>query len=158
MPHALEELSAALDDIVHRSMRIRLECGRPFGLRSLEALSLEILLQQEQEGNLVVNPTQISSSLGVRSPVLSPVLASLELRGYTQKRKDEKDRRCHLVSLTDRGRKVACDFAADKQKKCREMAEFFGEADAREFTRLLKRLSDYMERTEAQPRKEGESP
>ncbi len=145
-----QQLNRAMDNVMQRSMRRRLVCGRPFGLRSLEALVLEILLHNEQEGGTTTSPSQICAELGTQGPVLSPVLASLELRGYTTKKCDEADRRCRLVSLTDQGREIATAFVQDKERKSREMVDVLGEADAREFIRLLNRLSEYVDRLDAE--------
>ncbi|MBR5559773.1 MAG: winged helix-turn-helix transcriptional regulator [Oscillospiraceae bacterium] len=157
MKRTLEQkLNDVLDQIMHHSMRTRLTYGRPFGLRSLEALCLEILLKQEKAGKQGSNPSQISASMQVRGPVVSPVLSSLEKQGYIQRRQDQNDRRCRLVFLTEQGRNVAQQFTDGKHQRCSAMVEYLGEEDAREFIRILNRLSEHME--QSKPFEEGGKP
>jgi len=151
-----EQLDRALEEVAHRSMRHRLTRGRPFGLRSLEALALEVLLKEEQQKNFEITPSRLSTGMEVQSPVLSPVLTSLEKLGHISCRRDENDRRSRLISLTKQGREVAGRFAAEKKKKCSEMVAFLGEQDAREFARLLHRLTEYMDREAEKEEKGGD--
>lgn len=149
MPNPQEQqLNQALDRVMHHFMRTRLTYGRPFGLRSLEALALEILLKDELKGGSGLNPSQISTAMRVRGPVVSPVLASLQRCGHLEMHKDKTDRRCRVVQLTPQGREIAMEFARDKASRCRDMVEFFGKEDAAEFTRLLGRFSDFMEQAD----------
>lgn len=142
------QLHLALEKLLYRNARRRMACGRPYGLRSLEILTLETLLSCEREGE--VTPSVISAKMEMKNPVLSPVLASLEEKGCLQLCRDARDRRRRLVTLTDRGRSMACDFAAKKQQECRGLAAFLGETDTRELTRLLERLNHYAEQQELQ--------
>jgi len=147
MPTELEqELGEAIGKLLQGSMRVRMMSGRPYGLRGLEATALETLLKLEQTSDpRGVSPSRISGDMGVQGPVLSPVLTSLEERGYIQRRTDENDRRCSCVSLTDQGREVGQRFAHHKEETNHALAQYLGEHDSRELTRLLGKLAIFVE-------------
>ena len=138
-----QQLHRALEALLHQNTRLRLACGRPYGLRSLEILALEALFSLDDQAEMT--PSCISAWMKIQNPVLSPVLAELEKKGYLQSRRDDRDRRRRLLSLTQKGREVARDFYDRKQADCRDMTAFLGEADAAELARLLGRLAQYQE-------------
>ena len=84
-----EKLGQSIETLIRNSTRLRLLRGKPFGLRGLEVGVLDTLLKREKMGETNgTNPSRISVEMGVQGPVISPVLASLEKKGYICRRQD----------------------------------------------------------------------
>ena len=73
-------------------------CARVVGLTSARLDFLTILLDHERI------QVQIASILCVTEPVVSVMVRELERLGWVSRRRAPYDRRCKIVSLTDKGR------------------------------------------------------
>lgn len=102
---------------------------------------------------------ELSAAMGVSSARMAAAVNSLERKGDVVRAPDETDRRRVQVVLTDAGKErlLACQKQA-KRKLGRVLSEL-GEADVREFLRIIRRLTAIAEadqRADSEPRKTSE--
>lgn len=74
---------------------------------------------------------------------MTDILTSLEEKGLIQRRKDEKDRRRVVVSLTKEGQAEAQKMRAYIREEYRGLFEILGKKDTEELIRLLKIVLAY---------------
>ncbi len=72
---------------------------------------------------------------------LSVIIKRMEFKGLIEKKKDENDKRCTIVCLTAKGRKLAEATENELISGIGYVVDELGEDDAREFLRLLKKLN-----------------
>ncbi|MDO5423102.1 MAG: MarR family transcriptional regulator [Eubacteriales bacterium] len=89
---------------------------------------------------------QIARELGLSASRGTNILNSLEKKGLVIRRNDAEDRRKVYISLTEEGKKTMMahynEFVSDFEEVFREL----GEEDAKEYIRILKRLTEIMEK------------
>lgn len=94
----------------------------------------------KHEGNVI--PSDISNEMGISSARIAAALNNLEGKGLITRRIDTDDRRRILVNLTDLGREQVRKQYQMLMKITTSMLQYLGENDAREFLRIMKKLSD----------------
>lgn len=151
---ATDQLMVVVDKLMRGSIRMKMGTGRPYGLRPLEMQALEALYcaQKKEEE---VTPSILSGTMEIHSPILSPILTSLEQGGYLIRRNDREDRRRINLSLTSKGTKTAAAFVAHKSESARRMADYFGEEDTLELIRLAQKLNGFLAEQYAPPSMRG---
>lgn len=116
-------------------------------------MSVLRLLAKEQRQ---MNAGEISRELGMTTPRLAAVLNSLERKKMIGRREDPGDKRRVNVLLTDAG----SDFCEEKKQGARRymarLLAYLGEADAREYIRLMRRINEAM--AELAPLEDKEEP
>lgn len=100
-----------------------------------------VLAYLAKHGGSVI-PSEISNEMGISSARIAATLNSLEAKGLVTRRIDERDRRRILVELTDSGRHREAAHAKHMLDVMVHMLEDLGEEDAKEFLRILKKLSN----------------
>ena len=88
-----------------------------------------------------VLPGEISNEMGISSARIAATLNTLEAKGLVTRRIDERDRRRILVELTEAGRQREAVHAKHMLDVMVQMLKDLGEEDAKEFLRILKKLS-----------------
>lgn len=88
--------------------------------------------------------SEISSAVGISSGRLATVLRALEEKGQIERRRDEADRRCVWVVISESGsRRLECEYS-----KCIEFVagilSELGEEDACELVRIFGRFTDVL--------------
>lgn len=89
-----------------------------------------------------VLPSELSVAMDASSARVATALNGLESKGYIERRVDKADRRKIKVSLTDVGKKIMEDHHEDMRKKIEMILMELGEGDAREFIRIVTRITD----------------
>ena len=85
--------------------------------------------------------SEISNEMGISSARIAATLNTLEAKGLVTRRIDERDRRRILVELTEAGRQREAVHAKHMLDVMVQMLKDLGEEDAKEFLRILKKLS-----------------
>ncbi len=107
--------------------------------RSMQGEPLVLQYIALQEG--AVLPSEISSTMGISSARIAATLNSLESKGLITRRIDLSDRRRILVDLTPDGRVQAEKHYQMVLKNVAGMLSALGEHDAKEYVRIVGRLS-----------------
>ena len=102
-----------------------------------EAFALQYIAEHEEE----VLPSKISSEMNVTSSRIAQTLNSIENKGYIIREIDKDDRRRVLVKLTPEGRKEAEKHREKVLAAAAEILESLGEHDAKEYIRIISRLT-----------------
>ena len=87
-------------------------------------------------------PGEISSEMNVSSARIATALNSLEGKGLITRRIDPSDRRRILVSLTPEGKAASDEHHRAVIAQAAKMLSLLGEHDAREFLRIIRKLSE----------------
>lgn len=87
---------------------------------------------------------EISRQLNMTTSRIAAVLGSLQKKGFITRETDSEDKRRVLVELTQRGRDFRAERKADALRHMQQMLMRLGEDDAREFVRLMKRMSEIL--------------
>jgi DNA-binding MarR family transcriptional regulator len=95
-----------------------------------------------------LKPGQLLEELVLTSGALSSCLDRLESRGLIDRRRDEKDGRARLVSLTDSGRMLIDSAVEARFTKAAEVTDGLSATDKRRFYDMLSRIERGAERVE----------
>lgn len=100
-----------------------------------------VLLFISQRGGKVI-PSDISNEMGISTARVAAALNSLEKKGLIKRRIDAEDRRRILIDLTDSGKEQVKNHYSMVLSMVKNMLQFLGEKDAKEFIRIMKRLAE----------------
>lgn len=103
------------------------------------------ILDYLERKNQTVMPGELSSMMGGSTARTAIALRNLEQKGYINRDIDKADRRKILVSLTEDGRKLTLDERAEMVRRMNSVVEALGEADVREFIRIVDRIVEISE-------------
>jgi len=87
-------------------------------------------------------PGAISRDLGLSTGRTAIALKSLEKKGMISRNVSETDRRCVVVKITEAGRASAEAFRMKVLDSTESVLRRLGEEDAREYVRILRRISE----------------
>lgn len=93
-----------------------------------------------QEGDVL--PSEISAAMNASTARVAMALKSLEGKGLIERRNDVSDRRKVKVSLTKHGKKVIFKQHEEMVKKMERILVELGEPDAREYLRIIGRMTE----------------
>ncbi len=100
-----------------------------------------VLFFISQNGGKVI-PSDISNEMGISSARVAAALNSLEKKGLIIRKIDTEDRRRILIDVTDSGREQVDNHYRMVMNMIKNMLQYLGENDAREFIRIMKRLAE----------------
>ncbi|MBR3794570.1 MAG: winged helix DNA-binding protein [Clostridia bacterium] len=87
---------------------------------------------------------EISRLLNMTTSRIAAVLGSLEKKAFITRRTDPEDKRRVLVALTEKGRAFYAERKEEVRRHVKMMLMRLGEDDAREYVRLMKRISEIL--------------
>lgn len=94
-------------------------------------------------------PTALSNCFHLSTARVTNILNSLERKGYVGRTRDERDRRRVIVRVTEAGKDYAAERYQDAIADLMELLTMLGEADAREYLRLMKKISTLLQEQDA---------
>lgn len=100
------------------------------------------ILQYINLRNEDVIPSEISNEMSISTARIAAALGNLESKGLITRQIDINDRRRILVSLTPEGKEIAEKQHQDVLKNVTQMLQSLGEYDAKEYVRIIGRLSE----------------
>ncbi len=100
-----------------------------------------VLFFISQKGGKVI-PSDISNEMGISSARVAAALNGLEKKGLIVRKIDAEDRRRILIDLTDLGKEQVKNHYRMIMNMVKNMLQYLGENDAREFIRIMKRLAE----------------
>ena len=100
-----------------------------------------VLFYLSRQGDSVL-PGDISTVMNISSARIAVALNGLEKKGLITRRIDKTDRRKILVNLTPEGIERANSHKKSVLDRTKHMLEMLGERDAKEFVRIVGRLSE----------------
>lgn len=95
------------------------------------------------EGQGAARPGDVAARTRIRPSAVTPTIASLEARGLVRRQADPSDRRAVNIVLTDEGQATSARIRAAVEAQLAGLADRLGDADAREFARLVTLVADY---------------
>jgi len=95
-----------------------------------------------ERGSDSVTPSEIGNAMNVSSARVAAALNTLEKKGLVSREIDKTDRRKILVKLTGEGKAMAEEQKRRSLQKLTDMLRILGERDAREFVRIMAKLSE----------------
>lgn len=107
---------------------------------SMHGETFVLLYINRHEGNVI--PSEISNELGISTARVAATLNSLESKGLITRRIDVDDRRRILVEVTPAGKEQVEEHFRMVLKTTENMLRYLGDDDAREYVRIMKRLSE----------------
>ncbi|MDO4400679.1 MAG: MarR family winged helix-turn-helix transcriptional regulator [Coriobacteriia bacterium] len=90
-------------------------------------------------------PRDIGRMLQLSASALSQTLGSLEKKGYITRERSGQDARQVALGLTQEGRRFVDSEISRFRNTMREMRDYLGEDDLREFARLLNKVDAFYE-------------
>ena len=102
----------------------RTPCGKPLAISEAHALT-ELF---EREG---LSQGELAGRLQLEKSTVSRLVASLERRGWIERRTDATDTRIRRLALTASGRRLAGDIQEARRARFRRLAGALGEEERR---------------------------
>lgn len=102
-----------------------------------------MILQYIDSHSEKVSPSDISKAVGCSTARVAAALNSLEKKGMIEREMDPADRRRILVAMTKEGKRLTKEKTEMLLTVTSQMIEYLGEKDAKEYIRILKKLSDF---------------
>ncbi len=100
------------------------------------------VLQHIANNDCDVVPGDISNAMGVSSARMATVLNGLENKGLITRHIDSSDRRRTILRLTQAGTEEADNCTSRMVESTAKMLEYLGENDAKEYIRILCKISE----------------
>ncbi len=94
-------------------------------------------------------PTALSNCFHLSTARVTNILNSLERKAYVERTRDGTDRRKVIVRVTEAGKDYAAERYQDAIDDLKGLLTALGEEDAREYLRLMKRISALIQEHEA---------
>jgi DNA-binding MarR family transcriptional regulator len=136
---AIEDLRRSVGELLGAERRLRGRDRRgPHGLSFSEVRAL-IALGQEEDATATAGA--LARAADLNPATVTALLDSFEERGIATRRRDEQDRRCVVVSLTDEGRDVLDAAKARWQARLEEALADLPESDVAVAAGVLRRLA-----------------
>jgi DNA-binding MarR family transcriptional regulator len=132
----IDELTTAIEDF--NAIFIRLPSVRRFSFSTLS-----VLHTLSRRGPLRL--TDLTATEQLKQPALTSLVAKLERDGLVARRRDPRDGRAVLLSLTQQGREIVWSWHADRMTRLSRLADQLNdqERDALAgYARVLARLTE----------------
>ncbi len=85
---------------------------------------------------------ELSEALYLTTPRVASALNSLSKKGFIERSRDASDKRIVIVTITEEGIRFMEDERKEALSMIEQTLEKLGEHDAKEFVRILKRITD----------------
>jgi DNA-binding MarR family transcriptional regulator len=136
---AIEELRGSVSEFLGAERRLRGRDRRgPHGLSFSEVRALMTLGREE---HATATAGALAKAADLNPATVTALLDSLEERGIATRRRDEQDRRCVVVTLTDEGRRVLEEATGRFQAKLDAALADLPERDVAAAAGVLRRLA-----------------
>ncbi len=113
------------------------------GLKQSECVLLVMLSLNLADNPDSMTVTAISELLNITPAGVTHLINPLEELGCLERLRDANDRRIVLISLTEKGRKMAESFMNELRAKLTGLVDHLGEEDTRTLIRLMGLTFDY---------------
>lgn len=134
-------------DLVSQFLRRMVRWMRLSGARQVGDLSRgELFVLQWLAGKREAPAGELGTAMDISTARVAALLNSMERKGWVKRLPDPQDRRKIRVRLTEAGEAVAAREKHRIHAYTEKVLAELGEADAREFLRILDRLIDISER------------
>lgn len=107
-----------------------------------EMFILNYLVNRQED----VLPSELSCAMNASTARVAMALKSLETKGLIERRIDKEDRRKVIVSITQQGNDLVKSEREDMHRKMVQIISELGEADTREYMRIIDRIAEISER------------
>ncbi len=95
-------------------------------------------------------PTALSNCFHLSTARVTNILNSLERKTYVERTRDRTDRRKVIVCVTEAGKDYAAERYQEAIDDLKVLLTALGEEDAREYLRLMKKISTLIQEHEAE--------
>ncbi|MEC1521557.1 MarR family winged helix-turn-helix transcriptional regulator [Neobacillus niacini] len=89
-----------------------------------------------------VTSGEISEKLYLSTPRVASALNSLSKKGFIERNRDEQDKRIVIVTITEAGHKFVMAEYEEALSMLESTFQKLGENDAKEFVRIIKRITE----------------
>lgn len=86
---------------------------------------------------------ELSEKLFLSTPRVASALNSLSKKGFIERNRDESDKRIVVVTITEAGKSFMMEEHEEALSMLEKTLQKLGEKDAKEFVRILKRISEF---------------
>jgi DNA-binding MarR family transcriptional regulator len=120
---------------------------RPAALPKEDEMNLAsfTLLYYIKEHGGDLNGEKIRNELSITKPAVSQMLASLEKKGFITREINKENRRCIILSLTEKGSLFIEKTQQETEKRLAGIIKRFGENETRRLITLINRFLSIME-------------
>ena len=124
--------------------------GKPNGFKDGELKHSEFMLLiklgkfLDEKKEASAKTTELSRILELSPSTITPLINSLEEKGYIKRDYDKTDRRIVLLSFTEEGDKLKQKINKTFNTQMQGLMKYLGENDTKELIRLLKKCGEYM--------------
>lgn len=108
-------------------------------------IKLNKYLKEEKQST--IRTTDVSKILGLSPSTITPIINSLEEKGYIERIFDKTDRRVVFLQITKEGLKLEKELNQKMMQKSEYIVNYLGEKDTKEFIRILQKILDCMKTT-----------
>lgn len=96
-----------------------------------------------------ISAGELSEKLNLTTPRIASALNSLSKKGYIERSRNRNDKRVVIVNVTESGKKVLLEQREEAIMMMEQLLQQLGEKDAKEFLRILKRITEITNQEES---------
>lgn len=95
-----------------------------------------------------VTSGELSEKLYLSTPRIASALNSLSKKGFIERNRDANDKRIVIVTITDAGKSFVMEEHQEAMAMIEQTLRNLGEQDARDFVRIIKRITEFSKEDE----------
>ena len=127
-----------------------------YGIKPSEFMILHCMQDLKKTGVDDIKLSELTKLVKNAPSTLSPMIQSLVVKGFLQRRSDEKDRRVSYISFTESGLKATETINKKVEKRISSYFLQFGEENTKQLLKLLTELGGLVEK-QTEKEQEGEN-
>ncbi|NMA79509.1 MAG: MarR family transcriptional regulator [Clostridiales bacterium] len=117
-------------------------------LEHAEFLVMMVIMRNNDEFGTDISPSQISDEIGFSRSSLTPLLNSLEEKGYITRRLSREDKRMFKLEVTEKYKQIHLEAIEKHCEKFYLLIEYLGEKDAKDLVRIIKKANKFFSENE----------
>jgi DNA-binding MarR family transcriptional regulator len=112
-------------------------------LRPSDVMMLFTIKGEQKKGG-GITATQLSESMGIKTPSVNTVLAGLERMGLIRRTMDENDRRFVLITLSNEGESMVKKFRTNYENRIQQLVDYLGVEKSDLLAELMNEIYEYL--------------
>lgn len=113
-----------------------------------EFLVIMSIMRHQDKFGVDISPSQISDEIGFSRSSLTPILNSLEGKGFITRRLSRQDKRMFKLEVTEKYKKIHMDAVEKHCEKFYLLIEHLGADNSTDLIRIIKEANNFFSKNE----------